>query len=59
MLAAGEAVRRLREEGYAKLVVGVIGNVLDDDVVEEYSPEQAGTYIHIVYSYLIIFLIVV
>ena len=29
-----EAVRRLREEGYAKLVVGVTGNILDDDVVE-------------------------
>eukprot|EP01036_Dinobryon_divergens_P027451 gene27451-36227_t len=29
-----EAVRRLREEGYAKLVVGVTGNVLDDDVME-------------------------
>lgn len=29
-----EAVRKLREEGYAKLVVGVTGNVLDDDVME-------------------------
>ena len=29
-----EAVRKLREEGYGKLVVGVTGNVLDDDVVE-------------------------
>ena len=29
-----EAVRKLREEGYAKLVVGVTGNILDDDVVE-------------------------
>ena len=29
-----EAVRKLREEGYAKLVVGVTGNVLDDDVIE-------------------------
>jgi CheY-like chemotaxis protein len=29
-----EAVRRLREEGYAKLVVGVTGNILDDDVAE-------------------------
>ena len=27
-------MRRLREEGYAKLVVGVTGNILDDDVVE-------------------------
>ena len=44
VLAAGEAVRRLREEGYAKLVVG---NVLDDDVVEEYGPGQAGIYIYI------------
>ena len=29
-----EAVQRLRQEGYMKLVVGVTGNVLDDDVVE-------------------------
>ena len=29
-----EAVRKLREDGYGKLVVGVTGNVLDDDVVE-------------------------
>ena len=29
-----EAVRKLREEGYGKLVVGVTGNVLDDDVME-------------------------
>ena len=29
-----EAVRKLRKEGYAKLVVGVTGNVLDDDVME-------------------------
>ena len=29
-----EAVRKLREEGYAKLVVGVTGNVLDEDVRE-------------------------
>ena len=29
-----EAVRKLREEGYVRLVVGVTGNVLDDDVVE-------------------------
>ena len=27
-------MRRLREEGYAKLVVGVTGNILDDDVIE-------------------------
>ena len=32
-----EAVRKLREEGYAKLVVGVTGNVLDDDVLEYLS----------------------
>ena len=32
-----EAVRKLREEGYAKLVVGVTGNVLDDDVMEYLS----------------------
>ena len=29
-----EAVRKLREEGYGKLVVGVTGNILDDDVIE-------------------------
>ena len=29
-----EAVRRLRQEGYMKLVVGVTGNVMEDDVVE-------------------------
>ena len=29
-----EAVQRLRQEGYMKLVVGVTGNVLDDDVAE-------------------------
>jgi len=29
-----EAVEKLRQEGYMKLVVGVTGNVLDDDVVE-------------------------
>ena len=32
-----EAVRKLRAEGYTKLVVGVTGNVLDDDVVEYLS----------------------
>eukprot|EP01035_Chromulina_nebulosa_P032291 gene32291-biopygen20824 len=32
-----EAVRKLREEGYAKLVVGVTGNILDDDVIEYLS----------------------
>ena len=29
-----DAVRILRSEGYAKLVVGVTGNILDDDVIE-------------------------
>eukprot|EP01036_Dinobryon_divergens_P026574 gene26574-35242_t len=29
-----EAVRRLREDGFAHLVVGVTGNVLEDDVIE-------------------------
>ena len=29
-----EAVRVLREEGFPNLVVGVTGNVLDEDVVE-------------------------
>ena len=29
-----EAVRKLREGGYGKLVVGVTGNILDDDVAE-------------------------
>ena len=27
-----EAVRKLRDKGYSKLVVGVTGNVLDEDV---------------------------
>ena len=29
-----QAVRNLREEKYPKLVVGVTGNILDDDVLE-------------------------
>ena len=32
-----EAVRKLREEGYPKLVVGVTGNVLVEDVVQYLS----------------------
>lgn len=30
-------MRILREEGYVKLVVGVTGNILDDDVIEYLS----------------------
>ena len=29
-----EATRRLRANGYKNLVIGVTGNVLDDDVIE-------------------------
>ena len=30
-------MKKLRQEGYMKLVIGVTGNVLDDDVVEYIS----------------------
>eukprot|EP01036_Dinobryon_divergens_P029562 gene29562-38680_t len=32
-----KAVRKLREDGYDKLVVGVTGNILDDDVMDYLS----------------------